>query len=316
LLAQNLLKAADSPETAASGQMYATNPALLQNAMVPKAGQSLTAELQQTLQQLADKIAQGQVSGAQTAALAEQASQALSALKQFAGQKNKGLPSAVNTAATGDSEQTALASRAALVTALAAESADTAATSAPAPVWTLLKGGEHTLPGTGSASAHAQTPQSIPVQQFAQEMGKFMVKQFILSQGNGVSEAKISLQPEHLGQLDIKIVIQNGIMTAKFVAESGAAREMLEAQMAQLRTALQAQGLQVDRMEVVQQQPSQTHASYMGSHHGQQGTGHNGGGARKGNRGGYEDSAAFEAELDRTAFLREIGYGSTLNVTA
>lgn len=152
--------------------------------------------------------------------------------------------------------------------------------------------------------------------QFAQEMGKYLVKQFMLSQGNGVSEAKISLQPEHLGHLDIKIVIQNGVLTAQFVAENGAAREMLENQLAQLRTALQGQGLQVDKMEVVQQQPSQTNASYMGNHAGQQGSGHNGGGAKKGNRGAYEDSAAFEAELDRSAFLREIGYGSALNVTA
>jgi len=197
-----------------------------------------------------------------------------------------------------------------------AEAAESAPAGNPVPVWTLLKDSQQAVPPAGASNAQEQLPQSVPIRQFVQEMGKYLVKQFVLTQGNGVSEAKISLHPEHLGQLDIRIVIQNGVLTAKFVAETGAAREILEAQMAQLRTALQGQGLQVERMEVVQQQPSLSYASQTGSHHGQHGTGHNSGGTKKGNRGGYDENAAFEAELERTAYLRDFGYGGRLNVTA
>ncbi len=196
---------------------------------------------------------------------------------------------------------------------LAVDAADAPVSGSPTPVWTLLKDAPSVIPaGTSNLPTQAQ----VPVHQFAEEMDKFLVRQFMLAQGNGATEARISLHPEHLGQVDIKIVIQNGLLTAQFVTDNGAARELLESQMAQLRSSLQVQGLQVERMEVVQQQPSQTPASFMGNHQGQQGTGHNGGGAKRGNRGGYEDSAGFEAELDRTAFLRDIGYGSALNVTA
>jgi len=69
-----------------------------------------------------------------------------------------------------------------------------------------------------------------------------------------LSEARIRLIPEHLGELDVKISVQNGTVTALFTAETAAAREMLEMQLPMLRTALQQQGFQVDRLVVTQQQ--------------------------------------------------------------
>lgn len=199
--------------------------------------------------------------------------------------------------------------------ATSAQPAEASGQNGSAPVWTLLKGDQAANPAPAAPQAPAAP--SVPVQQFADHMGKFLVKQFVLTHGNGSAEAKISLHPEHLGQVDIKILIQNGQLTAQFVTESGAARDLLDNQMAQLRSALQAQGLQVDKMEVVQQSSQPDAASFFQQHPGHSGSGQQGGGAKGRNaKGSYEDSAAFEAELDRTAFLREIGYGSSLNVTA
>ncbi|MBW5444572.1 hypothetical protein GE107_00640 [Cohnella sp. CFH 77786] len=199
----------------------------------------------------------------------------------------------------------------------AAESAETSGQNGTALAWTLQRDANAAMPVSPSASAGA--PAQVPVQQFADHMGKFLVKQFILTQGHGTSEAKISLHPEHLGQVDIKITIQNGLMTAQFVTENGAARDMLETQLSQLRAALQGQGLQVDKMEVVQQSSSVSadSAAFFQGRHEQSGNGRQGGHPKgRGSSAVYEDAAAFEAELDRTAFLREIGYGSSLNVTA
>jgi flagellar hook-length control protein FliK len=193
------------------------------------------------------------------------------------------------------------------------ESAE-AAQNGPAPVWTFLKGDNAMI--QTSTPSNAAPPAQVPVQQFADQIGKYLVKQFILTQGNGTAEAKISLHPEHLGQVDIKIMLQNGQLTAQFMTESGVSRDLLENQMSQLRTALQAQGLQVEKMEVVQQPSSPATASFQ-QNQGQPGSGQNGGsGNRRGNPGVYENSAEFEAELERTAYLRESGYGSSLNVTA
>ncbi|WP_164472632.1 flagellar hook-length control protein FliK [Cohnella candidum] len=183
------------------------------------------------------------------------------------------------------------------------------------PVWTLLKSADNLT--AAASTANASVPAQVPVQQFAEQMGKFLVKQFVLTQGHGTAEAKISLHPEHLGQVDIKIMIQNGLLTAQFTAENGAARDLLENQMAQLRSALQGQGLQVDRMEVVQQSAGAESAAFFQQFQGRSGSNSQGGQSRdRGAKGVYEDPAAFEAELDRTSFLREIGYGSSLNVTA
>jgi flagellar hook-length control protein FliK len=91
---------------------------------------------------------------------------------------------------------------------------------------------------------------SLPAQHFAEEMTRFLVKNMRISQLNGISEAKISLIPEHLGQVDVRISVHNGQITAHFVAESSQARDLLELQLPQLRAALQQQGLQVEKLDI------------------------------------------------------------------
>ncbi|MFD0671735.1 flagellar hook-length control protein FliK [Cohnella sp. GCM10027633] len=179
--------------------------------------------------------------------------------------------------------------------------------------WTLLTGDAKS---TEALQAKPVLPAQVPVQQFAEQLDKFLVKQFLLTQGNGITEAKLTLTPEHLGQVDIRIVMQNGQLTAQFMAENGMARDMLENQMAQLRASLQAQGLQVDRLEVVQQSSSSASASFMQQDHRQHASGGNGNNADGNGGGTYDEKLGFEDELERTTTLREIGYGSSLNVTA
>jgi flagellar hook-length control protein FliK len=184
-----------------------------------------------------------------------------------------------------------------------------------APAWTFLKGDNVGV--TPMASANVPVPTQVPVQQFAEQMGKYLVKQFVLTQGNGTHEARISLHPEHLGQVDIKIIIHNGQLTARFVTENGAARDLLDHQMSQLRNALQGQGLQVERMEVVQQPSTTDSASFFQQNQRQPGSGqHDNGGNGRGNQAVYDDAVGFEAELERSTSLRDVGYGSSLNVKA
>ncbi|WP_182301525.1 flagellar hook-length control protein FliK [Cohnella cholangitidis] len=142
------------------------------------------------------------------------------------------------------------------------------------------------------------------------------MKQFQLIQGNGTSEAKLTLTPEHLGQVDIRIVMQNGQLTAQFVTENPAARDLLENQMSQLRAALNGQGLQVERLEVVQQPANSASTAFMHQEqrhsNARNGNGNNG----NGNGDAIEDPAVFAAELERNSSLKEFGYGSSINVTA
>jgi flagellar hook-length control protein FliK len=84
-------------------------------------------------------------------------------------------------------------------------------------------------------------------------MADLMVNKFEVKTAAGMSEAKLTLTPEHLGQVDVRISVQNGQLTALFVTDTSAAKDMLDNQLALLRANLQSQGLSVDKLEVSQQ---------------------------------------------------------------
>lgn len=97
----------------------------------------------------------------------------------------------------------------------------------------------------------------VPVENFSNEMTSFIINKLEIVKQTGFTEARISLNPEHLGQVDIKLTMQNGQLIAQFMTRSTDAKELIDQQMAQLRSALLAQGLQVEKIEVTQSsQPS------------------------------------------------------------
>ncbi|WP_126426382.1 flagellar hook-length control protein FliK [Brevibacillus marinus] len=109
-----------------------------------------------------------------------------------------------------------------------------------------------------------QTAQSgsypVQSQHFPEQVSHLFVKQLKLTETNGISEAKLVLYPRSLGQIDVKISAQNGVITAYFTADTASGKELLDTQLAQLRTALIQQGLQVDRLEVTHQPSVQQQA--------------------------------------------------------
>ncbi|NLW47795.1 MAG: flagellar hook-length control protein FliK [Firmicutes bacterium] len=67
---------------------------------------------------------------------------------------------------------------------------------------------------------------------------------------NGDSEMEINLKPEHLGKLQLKVTIENDVVTAKFFAESQQVKEIIESNLSQLKRDLQENGMQVDTIMV------------------------------------------------------------------
>lgn len=63
-------------------------------------------------------------------------------------------------------------------------------------------------------------------------------------------EVRIQLKPDHLGEVKIKLAIEQGIVTAEFVIESQAVKEILSAQLPELRQALQQQGINLGQVDV------------------------------------------------------------------
>lgn len=78
-----------------------------------------------------------------------------------------------------------------------------------------------------------------------------------------VSEMKLLLKPDTLGELSLKITTQNNIVTAQFVAESQQVKEVLQANFNNLKDTLQQLGLIIDEISVsVGQQNSESRQQF------------------------------------------------------
>lgn len=64
------------------------------------------------------------------------------------------------------------------------------------------------------------------------------------------SEIEIGLHPEELGNLHIKVTNQDGVVTAKLIAENEAVKNVLESQLVTLKTSFEEQGIKVSSVEV------------------------------------------------------------------
>src|SRR5690554_1488622 len=67
---------------------------------------------------------------------------------------------------------------------------------------------------------------------------------------NGVAHMHMELQPPALGKLQLALVVEGEIVTARFTAESQTVQALIEANLPELRSALQEVGLQVDQLQV------------------------------------------------------------------
>lgn len=76
------------------------------------------------------------------------------------------------------------------------------------------------------------------------------------------SEMVLSLKPESLGKLSLKVVTENGIVIAKFVAENHQVKQILESNMHLLKENLESQGLNVQGFSVSVRQDSKNEQGY------------------------------------------------------
>ena len=68
--------------------------------------------------------------------------------------------------------------------------------------------------------------------------------------GSGVSEMKLTLKPESLGEVSLRILSDNGIISARFMAENQRVKEIVESNFTALRDSLSEQGVNVSQLSV------------------------------------------------------------------
>lgn len=166
----------------------------------------------------------------------------------------------------------------------------------PEPV--VMTVGQFAMRAEATPTAKVVVPTTtVNIQNFPDEMSKFIVNKLDVQQVKGISEATISLNPENLGQVDVKISIQNGQVLAQFITEKHMAKDMLDQQMSQLRSALQSQGLQVEKLEVTQSSSLQSQM-YNGGQGFSSSAGQQQSGRRSNGREDQNDDAILAVELN------------------
>ncbi len=116
----------------------------------------------------------------------------------------------------------------------------------------LLTGVEKLLLSPSKTGLDVQTSSSqLPAANVdPQDLVEQIVKNVELLNKASSSEMKIQLKPEFLGKMMIKIALEDGVVTARFITESQQVKHLLEANMGSLKQSLESQGLRVDRTEV------------------------------------------------------------------
>ncbi len=112
---------------------------------------------------------------------------------------------------------------------------------------------KETVQYTQSVTRMQQAPRAAN----SQEVINQLLEKLKVDVRNNISEVRVTLRPEHLGDVTLKVITENGIVAAQFVAESQRVKEIIEANFNALKNSLEQQGVNVSRLEVTVGQNSQ-----------------------------------------------------------
>jgi hypothetical protein len=100
-----------------------------------------------------------------------------------------------------------------------------------------------------AADARADVPAPVAAQD-EPELPDQIVQSLRLHATSGGGEARVQLRPEYLGELTVRVVVEDGVVTARLEAERPAVREWIERHEVMLRQALGEHGLTLDVLSV------------------------------------------------------------------
>ncbi len=91
--------------------------------------------------------------------------------------------------------------------------------------------------------AHRNVNQTEIINQIVQKMKAGIIKE-------NISELKITLKPDYLGEVSLKVISENGIVSAQFNAENQKVKEIIESNFNQLKDMLNEKGIEVSEISV------------------------------------------------------------------
>jgi hypothetical protein len=106
-------------------------------------------------------------------------------------------------------------------------------------------GSSNEIPEARSAASYSRISDSV----VKQVMDNIAMNARVII-GDDKSEMVMSLKPDNLGKLSLKVVSENGIIKAEFIAESQQVKEILESNMQLLKDSLDGQGIPLEGFSV------------------------------------------------------------------
>ncbi len=114
----------------------------------------------------------------------------------------------------------------------------------------MLLAPQRAVNGAGEAAVATETGEAYHTKELRAEIQNQIVDKAVFRLRNGQSEARIDLKPDSLGHVKLQIVTENHQVTLRIMAESHAAKHIIDSGIGQLKADLQAQGLRIDELEV------------------------------------------------------------------
>lgn len=100
-----------------------------------------------------------------------------------------------------------------------------------------------------------QTQENMAVGNDGMVSGSDIIKQIVeqvrLNMNPDATSMELQLNPEHLGKVQINVASKEGVMTARIVVETEAAKQAVEGGLASLKETMEQQNLKVDAIEVM-----------------------------------------------------------------
>ncbi|ANU14824.1 hypothetical protein B481_3507 [Planococcus halocryophilus Or1] len=113
---------------------------------------------------------------------------------------------------------------------------------------------------TGNTARTEASPQSTPfvrLENLLEDLGGMLKSSMRLVESQEGMKMRVNIFPEHLGHLEILLTSTNGKLAAQIMASTPMAKEAIELQLNQLRVSLVQQGVEVEKIEVLQQSSQQ-----------------------------------------------------------
>ncbi|ALS80023.1 flagellar hook-length control protein FliK [Planococcus sp. ANT_H30] len=107
------------------------------------------------------------------------------------------------------------------------------------------------------AEASLQPVPLVRLPNLLEDLGGMLKNSMRLVDGQEGMKMRVNIFPEHLGHLEILLTSTNGKLAAQIMASTPMAKEAIELQLNQLRTSLIQQGVEVEKIEVLEQSPQQ-----------------------------------------------------------